>query len=761
MKMSKGSKYIVLMLLLFAVIGMFKAFAQQDISIDNKHLRYDTDGKVIDAHDGRLVKFGNLYYIYGTSYENTDGFVTTNHYHCYSSPDLKTWTFRGHILDNQPVGVYYRPHVIYNASTKKYVLWYNWYKTLWQGLFGVATSDVPTGPFEIQSTNVATANAGGGVGDLDLFADDDGKAYLAYTTIGTHSVSIDLLSDDYLSSTKSNSGFLLSNSEACSMFKRKGIYYLLAENTCAFCKEGAGAYVFTASNPLGPYLCMNNINRQSSGGNFPATATIDGDLIGKNWENFGGWNDNTSDFYPDWLEITFDSPKKMNEIDVFTLQDALKLSVAPTSTMTFSKYGITNFDVQYWSGTDWNNVPGGSIQSNNLVWRKVSFDTITCQKIRIKVNESLEKYSRIVEVQAFEKGVNIAAASNGGSVKASSEYGTAIIIPAQQTHVAEVTTTTDTAFIWMGDLWGSRPDGIKGHDFQYWSDPLKFDSNGAISTMQFVDSFKISINVPPSSLKISEAKINFNAVPDSSVKVTVTANANWELLSSASWLHFSKISASNNAEIEIEADENTSINARNAMVQIKAPAMADQFVSISQKGALPFFTLSTEALSFGGKVPDTLNVQVSTNCTWRLSSLTSWLKLVPTSGTGSALIKVIANQLNNTALERFANISFTPTGAALKKMVVKQDVAISSTQNPTQRNFLYYPNPANQLLTIHFGNDLYKKLNIINMTGKTVLSFDVPNQSIDMKIDVSGLSKGVYCLDLQGKNHLRRKLIVK
>jgi len=72
-----------------------------------------------------------------------------------------------------------------------------------------------------------------------------------------------------------------------------------------------------------------------------------------------------------------------------------------------------------------------------------------------------------------------------------------------------------------------------------------------------------------------------------------------------------------------------------------------------------------------------------------------------------------------------------------------------------------YPNPANQLLTIHFGNDLYKKFNIINMTGKTVLSFDVPNQSIDMNIDVSGLSKGVYCLDLQGNNHLRGKLVVK
>ena len=56
MKMKTGSKFIALMLLL--MIGkMMNVSAQQEISRDNMHLRYETDGKVIDAHDGRLVKF--------------------------------------------------------------------------------------------------------------------------------------------------------------------------------------------------------------------------------------------------------------------------------------------------------------------------------------------------------------------------------------------------------------------------------------------------------------------------------------------------------------------------------------------------------------------------------------------------------------------------------------------------------------------------------------------------------------------------------
>ena len=768
MKMKTGSKFIALMLLL--MIGkMMNVSAQQEISIDNMHLRYDTDGKVIDAHDGRLVKFGNLYYLYGTSYENTDGFVTSNHYHCYSSPDLKTWTFRGHILDNQPVGVYYRPHVIYNATTRKYVLWYNWYKTLWLGQFGVATSDVPTGPFEIQNTNVATANAVGGVGDLDLFTDTDGKGYLVYTTIGTHSISIDLLTDDYLSSTRKNSGFILSNSEACSLFKRNGIYYMLADYTCAFCNEGSGACVFTASNPLGPYLYVNNINRKSSGSNFPASSAIDGNIIGANWENSGGWNDNTSSSYPDWLEISFNSAKKINEIDVFTLQDAVKLSVAPTGTMTFSKYGLTDFDLQYWSGNEWQTIPGGSITSNNRVWRKVTFDTIVCPKIRIMVNNSLGGYSRIIEMQAFEKGVNVAAAKSGGTAIASSEYWTPIIIPAQQTHIAEIFTTTDTAFVWMGDLWGSRPDGIKGHDLQYWSAPLVFDSKGIIAPMQYVNSsFKVSIVVPSDSLKLSVDKIDFEAAPVSSAKVAITANAGWELLSSAKWLHFSAMNGNSNAELAIQADDNVSFIARTAMVQMKAPGMADQFVSITQKAAIPFLTLSTNELNFGNKAPDTLTVRVTTNSNWKISGTTAWLNVIPSSGTGSALIKVIARQQNTTTALRQANIYFTATGIAPLQLSIKQNV-LTAVQNVNEQHqqhlFEHYPNPTKgpvQVILNFQGKDA--NIDIASSLGVIIQSKEISGLSNQKKFnfDISNYAEGIYFVVVTADNLVdKEKLILK
>jgi hypothetical protein len=69
------------------------------------------------------------------------------------------------------------------------------------------------------------------------------------------------------------------------------------------------------------------------------------------------------------------------------------------------------------------------------------------------------------------------------------------IIKAQQTHVAILPAIGGPAFIWMGDLWRSAPDKIKGHDFQYWSSPLQFDASGMIKQLKFEDYWTLELPV--------------------------------------------------------------------------------------------------------------------------------------------------------------------------------------------------------------------------------------------------------------------------
>jgi hypothetical protein len=129
----------------------------------------------------------------------------------------------------------------------------------------------------------------------------------------------------------------------------------------------------------------------------------------RNWASgSGGWKDATADSYPDWLQVDFNGSKTIDEISVFGVTDDYTNPVDPTESTTFSLYGLTAFDVQYWNGASWVTVPNGSITNNNKVWTKLVFSAVTTTSIRVLVNSSLTGYSRIVEVEAWSNG--------GGSV---------------------------------------------------------------------------------------------------------------------------------------------------------------------------------------------------------------------------------------------------------------------------------------------------------------------------------------------------------
>ena len=134
---------------------------------------------------------------------------------------------------------------------------------------------------------------------------------------------------------------------------------------------------------------------------YPAAAVNNGDRKGTSWGAGGGWNDGTNGVFPDWVQITFAGQQTIDEIDIFTLQDVFTAPVEPTATMTFSKYGITTFDVQYWNGSAWVTVPGGSISGNNLVRRQIMSQAVTTDRIRVLVNAALGGYSRITEIEVY------------------------------------------------------------------------------------------------------------------------------------------------------------------------------------------------------------------------------------------------------------------------------------------------------------------------------------------------------------------------
>eukprot|EP00656_Telonema_subtile_P013372 TRINITY_DN16795_c0_g1_i1.p1 TRINITY_DN16795_c0_g1~~TRINITY_DN16795_c0_g1_i1.p1 ORF type:complete len:403 (-),score=80.30 TRINITY_DN16795_c0_g1_i1:31-1239(-) len=255
----------------------------KSVTFSNVLPRYNVTGEIMDAHDGSYNQWtpGGPWYYYAMGYGECKQGQDMCHDCGYGyswigvwkSPDLSngSWTLvrdarevRG--KGGWPEVIYFRVHVVFNRITSQYVLWVN----LNGGTadYAVGFSSSPEGPFKFSHlTNVSQP----GGGDFDILVDDDDRAYIIYTsTTVNHTMQVEMLSREYGHSlapqqTPSHASNFTSGVfgsvfvEAPAMFKRRGVYYALFDNCCCFCGGGSGAGVYTASNPLGPWLYHQNI----------------------------------------------------------------------------------------------------------------------------------------------------------------------------------------------------------------------------------------------------------------------------------------------------------------------------------------------------------------------------------------------------------------------------------------------------------------------------------------------------------------------
>ncbi len=161
---------------------------------------------------------------------------------------------------------------------------------------------------------------------------------------------------------------------------------------------------------------------------FAPSFVNDGDRAGK-----GFWNDATFGSTPDAVEIEFSRPFTIGQVNVFSVQDNYNNPSSPTDDQTFSSYGLTDFEIQRWTGAAWVPIPGASVTANSLVWRSITFSPVTTQKIRLVITGNADGYSRATEIEALTAhaggffnqpppGTNVALESAGAAVHASSFY---------------------------------------------------------------------------------------------------------------------------------------------------------------------------------------------------------------------------------------------------------------------------------------------------------------------------------------------------
>jgi hypothetical protein len=264
----------------------------------------DNNGAHISAHGGCMLKVGDTYYWYG-EHRKRDRRTGV---HVYSSKDLYNWKDEGlafNAADMQLVGQQAggrrgfafgvnieRPKVVYNAKTKKYVLWFHQesggnYNSAY---VGCGISDKPTGPFKhVYSGRTAPATwpvnmpdglkdyaegksqtydrqyarlvenyqPGQESRDMTVFVDDDGKAYLFCASENNQTMHVVELDDAYTGFTGRWWRILEGKSyEAPVVFRHDGKYYLLGSHCTGWNPNPGRAAV--ADKVTGPWRELGN-----------------------------------------------------------------------------------------------------------------------------------------------------------------------------------------------------------------------------------------------------------------------------------------------------------------------------------------------------------------------------------------------------------------------------------------------------------------------------------------------------------------------
>lgn len=249
----------------------------------------DNRGVHINAHGGGVLFYDGVYYWFGEhKIAGEAGNTAQVGVHVYSSRDLYHWSDEGIALavDDDPASpitrgcILERPKVIFNARTKKFVMWFHLElkdASYADALSGVAVADKVAGPYQfirnfrpnagVWPLNVPASDqcelsagqlvelskmelaggprpyypkrllfrrdyAGGQMArDMTLFEDDDGSAYHIYASEGNGALHISQLSEDYLSPAGKYIRVLPGRfNEAPAIMKFRGRYFLFASD---------------------------------------------------------------------------------------------------------------------------------------------------------------------------------------------------------------------------------------------------------------------------------------------------------------------------------------------------------------------------------------------------------------------------------------------------------------------------------------------------------------------------------------------------
>jgi len=273
----------------------------------------DAAGNLLQAHGGGMIKVGSFYYWFG---ENRDG---TNLVSVYRSTDLKSWSFRAHVLrkdmgDELATANIERPKVLYNAASGTYVLWAHKENGVdySEARVAVATATAVEGPYTYQGS---FRPLGHDSRDMTVF-NDGATAYLVSATRVNADMNIYRLTPDFQDvDALVQTLWVGQYREAPAMFKRGSTYFLVTSGATGW-NPNQAKYA-TASSVSGTWSALANFADSTAYASqstyvvpVQGSSTTSYLYLGDRWA--GAWSGPVNDSKYVWLPLSFPSSTSLS-----------------------------------------------------------------------------------------------------------------------------------------------------------------------------------------------------------------------------------------------------------------------------------------------------------------------------------------------------------------------------------------------------------------------------------------------------------------
>jgi len=276
-----------------------------------------TNGSIVHAHGGGILKDGNYYYWFGENRTADNRFFAVS---VYRSTDLKNWEFRNNVLTQSSASELAsanieRPKVMFNASTGKYVMWMHKENgtNYSEARAAVAVSSTIDGTYTYQGSFRPQGSFMSR--DITIY-NDNGTGYMISAADENFDLMIYRLTPDFLGIAAVVGNFWNdAHREAPALFKRGSTYFMMTSAATGWTPNQA--QYATATSISGPWSGWTNVGNSTTFSSqptyvLPITGTSGTSYLyfGDRWA--GAWSGPVNDSQYVWLPLAFPSSTSMS-----------------------------------------------------------------------------------------------------------------------------------------------------------------------------------------------------------------------------------------------------------------------------------------------------------------------------------------------------------------------------------------------------------------------------------------------------------------